>query len=463
MAGSVPAVGAGPVVIAYLLAILSFGMLVAQTYLYFSAFPNDRNWIKTLVYSLFALCTLQAIFSIHDMSIYFGSEYGNVEVFMKIMLGGYTLPIVTGIVSCAVQVFYAYQIYVISRSKIWAGLIVTLALVQMGASCFETAIDIRVKSFKTLRREGYIVASVWLVGSALCDLIIAVLMTIYLLRADSGHSMLGSTSSPLRRLKSLIVQTGTASAAFGITGCILFLTRSDTSFQIPIKPLGNIYVSSLLVILNNRMRIVGSQLEIRPEDLSLHIEMSHAVAHAHTHIGFGGGGGGDFNVHPHAHTQSLSLASRMEGISGSISRPSSVVRSSLSRGRSHGPTTGRTGTGTAVGAGVGARAGSVRSSRDREVFTITTITTPRLSPSNTSRDDLDLESQCHRDWTTKCSCTSISSPTQKYQGRGKDIRRCLETQAHRGTAARPLKALETPQTSGGLKLVSLATAANVSS
>ncbi|THU97396.1 hypothetical protein K435DRAFT_889016 [Dendrothele bispora CBS 962.96] len=110
-------------IIAYLLDDLFYGILIVQVYLYYSAFPNDKKTIKTLVYSLFSICTFQSILHMRDMFAYFGTNFGNIEEFRKLRLGGSILPTTTGIVSCAVQIFYAYQIHVISRSKLIAGLI----------------------------------------------------------------------------------------------------------------------------------------------------------------------------------------------------------------------------------------------------------------------------------------------------------------------------------------------------
>ncbi|KAK7464136.1 hypothetical protein VKT23_006299 [Stygiomarasmius scandens] len=204
-----------------------------------------------------------------DMFAYFGTNFGNVEEFQKLRLGGWALPITTGIITCTVQTFYAYQIYVISRSKLLVGLITLLAMSQMIAGFMATAKGVQIKLIPALRKGEYVECTVWLVGSALGDIIIAFIMTIYLCRA--GYGFKKTQHAPLRRLVRLIVETGTATAAFASAGCILFLVNTHNYHQIPVKSLGKIYVSSLLVIFNSRMRIVGSRHEIRPEDATLYL------------------------------------------------------------------------------------------------------------------------------------------------------------------------------------------------
>ncbi|THU97397.1 hypothetical protein K435DRAFT_778069 [Dendrothele bispora CBS 962.96] len=285
-------IGTGPVVIAYLLDDLFYGVLIVQVYLYYSAFPNDKKSIKTLVWFLFSICTFQSILHMRDMFTYFGVNYGNVEEFQKLRLGGYSLPTTTGIVSCAVQIFYAYQIHVISRSKLIAGSVTLLAILQMTAAFLETAAGARIRLYPHLRNGAIIECTIWLTGSALCDIIIAVVMTFYLIRAES---VLKRRYSPLRRLLCLIVETGTASATFATVGCVLFLLGVSTYHQIAVKSLGKIYVSSLLVILNSRMRVVGGRYESRHEDANI---MLSYISRSTTTVGgamsgvVGGGGRG---------------------------------------------------------------------------------------------------------------------------------------------------------------------------
>ncbi|THV01812.1 hypothetical protein K435DRAFT_793028 [Dendrothele bispora CBS 962.96] len=149
-------------VLSCLLDILLYGVLTAQICQYYSAFPNDRTWQKCLVYTSFTLY----------IYIKLGQGFGDLNVLSKLSLGMKFMPLSTGAVSGAVQIFYAYQICVVSRSKYLAGIAI-LSLLQIVASFYQ-----------------------------------GVRLIIILLRADARYK---KTRAPLRKLTRLIIETGTAS------------------------------------------------------------------------------------------------------------------------------------------------------------------------------------------------------------------------------------------------------------
>ncbi|THU96972.1 hypothetical protein K435DRAFT_890611, partial [Dendrothele bispora CBS 962.96] len=246
-----------------------YGIAVLQVYTYYLSFPNDRGRQKALVYSLFSLCTLQTILQMRDMIQQFGKNFGEQDTFNRVYLGEASLPLVTGVVSCAVQLFYAYQIYVISQSKALRASITFLSAVQMIASLVQSVRAFQSSDYKTLRQRTYVTFSMWLIGSAVCDVSIALTMTFYLLRANSGFRR---TYAPLRRLLHLIIETGTGSATFASLACILFLAAPAYNVhRIFMKTLVNLYVNTLLVVLNARIWIKGGREEARLDAESVHI------------------------------------------------------------------------------------------------------------------------------------------------------------------------------------------------
>ncbi|THU84410.1 hypothetical protein K435DRAFT_806724 [Dendrothele bispora CBS 962.96] len=190
---------------------------------YYIAFPNDRLIIKTLVYGCFVLNTAQTILNVIDAFNIFGSGFGDLDSLMDMRRAGISVPILTGLVSCSVQFFYGYQIYILSRSKALAGIIYVVMCspqyqypgivallaqwlrlqvaqppipvpwycgpfspVVKASGCtgalVEGAYVYKINNLFTFQRETFIECTIWLAGSALCDTLIAVSMTIYLHR-----------------------------------------------------------------------------------------------------------------------------------------------------------------------------------------------------------------------------------------------------------------------------------------
>ncbi|THU83658.1 hypothetical protein K435DRAFT_871057 [Dendrothele bispora CBS 962.96] len=228
-----------------------------------------QRWQKILVYFLFSICTFETAIQMWDMVRQFAQNFGNEEIFSTLTFSGTLLPVTTGIVSCVVQVFYAYQIHVVSGSSLLRGLVVFLSAIQMLSSIVQSIRSFHFRDYDSIREKTFVEFIAWLIGSAVCDVIIAVVMTFYLFRANSGFK---HTHAPLRKLSVLIIETGSASAVLASTGCIVFLTTSDYYLHhVFMKCLMNLYFNTLLVILNNRIRIVGGREEARLNSQSIHV------------------------------------------------------------------------------------------------------------------------------------------------------------------------------------------------
>ncbi|THV05916.1 hypothetical protein K435DRAFT_646349, partial [Dendrothele bispora CBS 962.96] len=253
-------------VLSYLLDIFLYGILIAQIYQYYSAFPNDRIWQKCLVYTSFTLCTFQSVLYIRDIYIKLGQGFGNINVLSKLSLGMKFMPLSTGAVSGAVHIFYAYQISVVSQSKYLAGIVTALSLFQIVVSFYQSIrLIIIVSKTSVLVRKSYLVDTIWLVASATCDIVIAIILTFYLLRADARYK---KTRAPLRKLTRLIIETGTASGQSYLLSSAfnVYMRLSATWGTVATATLGKIYLGTLLVILNSRVDILGGreqdQLEV---------------------------------------------------------------------------------------------------------------------------------------------------------------------------------------------------------
>ncbi|KAK0430062.1 hypothetical protein EV421DRAFT_1860971, partial [Armillaria borealis] len=104
-------------IVAYLLHWGLFGTLSVQLYLYYLAFPNDRKFTKFLVYGIYIVEFVQTILVTCDAFERFGYGFGDIDALTASYLSWPTVPIMSGIVACVGQVFYAYRIFVLSKSR----------------------------------------------------------------------------------------------------------------------------------------------------------------------------------------------------------------------------------------------------------------------------------------------------------------------------------------------------------
>ncbi|KAL0576338.1 hypothetical protein V5O48_005636 [Marasmius crinis-equi] len=248
-------------IITLMMSSILYGIQVLQVYMYYMSFPKDRIFVKCMVYAVFLLDTLQTVFFFHDAFQMFGYGFGDMATLKHAHLSGLSVPILTGLVSLIVQSFYAHQIRMLSRSNVLVVVIIAIALIQFGASIWTGCLVFLINNLSNLQKGSFIQCSVWLGGSALCDTIIAVVMTFYLLKANAAMK---STQVLIARLIHLVIETGTATATVAIIDLILYVAVQKYPFHmLPSRSLAKVYSNTLLVILNSRIRIMGSRVDAR--------------------------------------------------------------------------------------------------------------------------------------------------------------------------------------------------------
>ncbi|EEB93079.1 hypothetical protein MPER_08314 [Moniliophthora perniciosa FA553] len=181
-----------------------YGVQILQVY---------KPFVKAMVYTVFFLDTLQTVIFFRDAFEVFGYGFGDVAHFKKAHLSGFSVPILTGM---------------------------AVALIQLIASIVEGVLVFKINDLANLQRLSFIQCTVWLAGSALCDTIIAVAMTYYLMRASNGVQ---STNLLIKRLIRLVIETGTATV--------------PVPYPFIHGVLQRVYANTLWVILNNRIPFGG--------------------------------------------------------------------------------------------------------------------------------------------------------------------------------------------------------------
>ncbi|KAK0483068.1 hypothetical protein EDD18DRAFT_1432427 [Armillaria luteobubalina] len=248
----------GPQIVGYLLNWGLFGALSVQLYLYYLAFPKDRRFVKSLVYGIYITELVQTILIAHDAFAVFGYGFGNLEVLVEIHFNWFVVPIMTAIVAFLGQCFYAYRIFILSRSRIIPTFIICVSLTSTVASITAGVYAFEAVDMTALHdRKTSIAVGITGIGYALCDLIIALCMTHYLTRSSTSFRC---TQILVTKIIRLTIETGSVTGIAALLTIILFFAFTHQAFYMTLSLVNSkLYANSTYMVLNSRIRIMGGR------------------------------------------------------------------------------------------------------------------------------------------------------------------------------------------------------------
>ncbi|KAG2125490.1 hypothetical protein DEU56DRAFT_824814 [Suillus clintonianus] len=240
----------GPLILGYQFNWGLYGVLAIQLYTYHQARFRDTRLIKFIVYGLFITETLQLVMATHDSFHTLALGWGNSVDLVTVWFTWFDLPFLTGFTSATIQCFYAWRIYVLSKSYVLAITIAAIALVQ-GSAAMAEGIQIYIsQNVPGTQVDTFKTTAVWLGGTALCDIIICCAMFYFLSISRTGFR---ATDSILNRLIRITMETGMTTAIIAIIELTLFLTFEHNFYHVvPSFILSKMYSNSFLVLLNGR-------------------------------------------------------------------------------------------------------------------------------------------------------------------------------------------------------------------
>ncbi|KAK0226666.1 hypothetical protein IW262DRAFT_1431749 [Armillaria fumosa] len=248
----------GPMIVGYLLHWGLFGTLSIQLYLYYLAFPKDRQFVKSVVYGIYIVELVQTILIAHDAFAMFGYGFGDLEAVTKMHLNGLVLPVMIAIAAFVGQTFYAYRIYILSGSRIVPAVVFCLSFTSSVASII-TGIDyFRAGDLLKLNQRMMSISGGFMCGgSALCDIIIAICMTYYLTRSKTGFRR---TQILVTKITRLTIETGSVTAIVNLVAFILLLVFPHQIFYMAASlVISKLYANSMYMVLNSRVQIMGGR------------------------------------------------------------------------------------------------------------------------------------------------------------------------------------------------------------
>ncbi|THV02235.1 hypothetical protein K435DRAFT_749762 [Dendrothele bispora CBS 962.96] len=240
-----------PLFLGYIMSFMLQGILIVQIFIYYISFPMDPHYIKIIVAFVFLLECLWCFFATHAAGwsiIGFGDLFDLMNIWSFKALG----PL-CGLVELTVHGFYSWRIYQVKGHWCISIMVILLSILQCCAIFWSgtqpyPVLIIPIKEQKTLE-----ILSIWLISSALCDVIIAITLMIMLPRA----SRLLIKSRPrliLLKVMKVVVETGLITAFSALMQLMFFFLFKTTLLQcIFYYILAKIYSNCMMAALNARL------------------------------------------------------------------------------------------------------------------------------------------------------------------------------------------------------------------
>ncbi|KAK0194331.1 hypothetical protein F5146DRAFT_431531 [Armillaria mellea] len=240
----------GPYIIGCLLNWGLFGTLSVQLYLYYLAFPNDSRFLKYLVYGIYVIESVQTILVAHDTFAMFGYGFSDMDALTRLNYNWVTVPITSAVAAGIGQVFYAYRVFVVSKSRTISIFIICIFMISSaaamvaGISAFQAGV---ITKFNT--RKIHITVGIWCGASALCDIVIAICMTHYLTMRSTTMNF-RRTRILVTKIVRLTIETGSVTAVVALLNYVLFIAlphqNSYVTFDVLVPKL---YANTVYMVL----------------------------------------------------------------------------------------------------------------------------------------------------------------------------------------------------------------------
>ncbi|KAI0672923.1 hypothetical protein C8Q78DRAFT_1021968 [Trametes maxima] len=243
----------GPQLFGYLFNYCLFGILSVQVYSYYLLGFKDNRAVKALIYGLYLVEWLQLIMSTHDAVEVLAMGWGDTNALVSPQWLWIQIPILTGIISCTVQFFYSWRIYVLGKSLAISLSICLISLMQLAAAAATGIMARIINDLQLLQVRTKAPCSVWLGGSATCDITIAASM-LYFLWSERRRSAV--SEKLVVRLMRLTVETGALTASMAVVDLALFVGFQHNNLHMALGiSLSKLYTNALMMLFNNRVRL----------------------------------------------------------------------------------------------------------------------------------------------------------------------------------------------------------------
>ncbi|KAM5537040.1 hypothetical protein V8D89_009369 [Ganoderma adspersum] len=238
----------GPLLLGIMLNILLYGVMITQTYLYFSMYRDDRLWLKIFVLVLLFCDTVNTALDIAAIYVPLINKFGDLEALTMSTWMFASDSVTTAVIAALVQFFFAWRLKVLTTNNCIVGIVLVCAVIQLlgGIGC--TIALVLEPSFAEVRRYRFM-GIIWNVSAALADVIIAATLVWHLWKHKTGVPV---TDNMINKIIRLTVQTGFVTALFAVMTLILYFVLTSGYDLLFHMPLAKLYTNSLMSTLNSR-------------------------------------------------------------------------------------------------------------------------------------------------------------------------------------------------------------------
>ncbi|KAF9496927.1 hypothetical protein BDN71DRAFT_1445624 [Pleurotus eryngii] len=225
-----PSTVAAPLVLAYLINYLLYGVSVVQFLLYLIQYPRDRSSLKMLVWLIFLLETVTTAVVGFVGWATFGEGFGDIVSLNYLPSGWALFPFISGIITTIVQNFLSWRIYRLTN-RIWlSGVIFVISVVGCAFSFFFGVRVIQLGLHYDSPQAAGKYLDVWISCAAVCD-VLGTGAIVTILTKSYSKTLRGSTRTMVSNLLKFSVETGLVATIWAIIHVSLWATMPQTSFH----------------------------------------------------------------------------------------------------------------------------------------------------------------------------------------------------------------------------------------
>ncbi|KAH9017468.1 hypothetical protein EDB83DRAFT_2571199, partial [Lactarius deliciosus] len=256
-----------------------YGVLCVQLYVYSYNFPKDRRPVKFLAYFVFLLETAQTALTGADAYYWFVDGFGNVHLGNS-HFAPVDNPIITAVISLVVQGYFCHRIWMLSRRSSLICCVIAVSMVTQSVGAVWSGIEAVMVGKYAITKAG---VYLWLISSALADILIAVAMTLLLRRTSSKLCNFVSV-----RVIRLTMETNALTAGTLVLTLVLYVAfPNEVYYAYTSEIIGKLYSNTLLVSLNNRIYFRDRRSSERGDNASI-LDSDQLRATAVTSLHFAG-------------------------------------------------------------------------------------------------------------------------------------------------------------------------------
>ncbi|KAJ7306816.1 hypothetical protein DFH08DRAFT_514988 [Mycena albidolilacea] len=245
----------GAFLIGVLVSYVLFGVVTAQTYIYYGRFPDDSPKIKALVAFVWVCEIIHGLCIGHGLYVYTICDYWHPDR----IFGGPSLPSIDtafffgGLISACVQAFFGFRIYAFSRKLYIPILIWIMAFLRLLAGFGNLISALRMASLVELHKQRlWLSEFAWSI-SAVTDLTIAATLVFYLHQQRKEVNKSSRTAALVDKLILWTIETGALTSLTSIVALTCFTTmRHNLVFLAFFALEARMFTNSLLASLNSR-------------------------------------------------------------------------------------------------------------------------------------------------------------------------------------------------------------------